>query len=171
MSGNVQLTAREAPVVYLEVGTGKVLDFGKAGQTPLFPKGTLYRTEKLYHVSDIDRYMAQYRAQWRAEQEVKIFNQIQKEKPTRDRIKELIRSRSPHIDARNRAANEVMIRVMDAMYDKANANKLRKEVTLTAERWEASKSQEEIAISDPGFGKTHRIEAEAQAAIERRSKG
>ena len=165
---NVQLTAREAPVVYLEVGTGKVLDFGKAGQKPMFKPGTLYRTEKLYHVSDIDRYMAQYRAQWRAEQEVKIFQQIEREKPTRDRIKELIRSRAPHIDARNRAQNEAMIRVMDARYDAANAAKLKKEICLTADRWDATKLEQDIAISDPGFGKVQRIQEQAAGAEARR---
>lgn len=170
MSGNVQLTAREAPVVYIEVGTGRILDFGKGGQKPMFKAGTLYQTEKLYHVSDIDRYMKQYREQWRADQEVKIYNQIAREKPTRDRIKEMIRARSPHIDAINRAQNEAMIRVMDHRYDQAMAAKLRKEVTLTAERWEATKTEQDIAVSDPGFAKTHKIEAEARGAIVRRSR-
>ena len=49
------------------------------------------------------------------------------------------------------------------------AAKLRKEVCLTAERWDASKTQEDIATSDPGFAKTHRIESEANAAIARRN--
>ena len=166
--GNVQLTKREAPVVYLEVGTGKVLDFGKAGQTPVFPKGTLYRTESLLHVSDIDRYIKQYRDQWRADREVKIFNQIQKEKPTRDRIKELIRSRAPHVDQRNRDQNEAMIRYMDARYDATMAAKLKQEVCLTAERFDATRKEQDIAVSDPGFAKVHRIDKAAAGAVERR---
>ena len=168
---NVQLTAREAPVVHIEVGTGKILGFGKSGEAPLYAKGTMYRKEYLYHVSDIDRYMKQFRDQWRVEQEVQIYSQIAREKPTRDRIKELIRSRAPHIDALNRDQNEAMIRVMDSRYDAAMAAKLRKEVTLTAERWDASKSGEDIAVSDPGFAQTHKIEADARGAIVRRSKG
>jgi hypothetical protein len=167
---NVQLTAREAPVVYLEVGTGKVLDFGKKGQKPVFPAGTLYITESLFHVADIDRYMKQYRDQWRAEQEVKIYNQIAREKPTRDRIKELIRGRAPHINAINRDQNEAMIRVMDARYEAAMKGKLRKEICMTADRWDATKLEQDIAISDPGFAKTHKIEADARGAIVRRSK-
>ena len=169
MSINVQLTAREAPVVYLEVGTGRVLGFGKAGQRPIFPMGTMFKSEELHHVADIDRYIKQFRQQWMVDQEVKIYKKIAEEKPMRDRIKELIRSRSPHIDAINRAQNEAMIKVMDSRYDAAMKNKLRKEVTLTAERWDASKSQEDIATSDPGFEKAHRIERDAQAAIKRRN--
>jgi hypothetical protein len=165
---NVQLTAREAPVVYLEVGTGRVLDFGKKGKIPVFPKGTMYSTESLYHVSDIDRYLKQYREQWRTEQEVKIFNQIQKEKPTRDRIKEMIRSRAPHIDALNRAQNEAMIRVMDSRYEAMMAAKLKKEICLTADRWDATNLEQDIAISDPGFKKVHSIDKAAAGAIERR---
>ncbi len=168
---NVQLTKREAPVVYLEAGTRKVLDFGKAGLRPHFPAGTMYITESLYHTSDIDKYMKQFREQWRADQEVKIYNQIAREKPTRDRIKELIRSRAPHINALNRDQNEAMIRVMDARYDAAMKAKLRQEICFTADRWDANKLEQEIAVSDPGFAKTHRIESEAQAAIARRSKG
>ena len=171
MTGNIQLTAKEAPRVYLEVGTGKILGFGRSGERPVFPPGTMYTHETLYHERDIDRYMKQFRDQWRVEQEVKIYNQIAREKPTRDRIKELIRSRAPHIDARNRDQNEAMIRVMDSRYDAAMKARLRKEVTLTAERWDATKSGEDIAVSDPGFGKVHRIESDARAAIVRRSRG
>jgi hypothetical protein len=170
MPNNVQLTAREAPVVFIEVGTNRILDFGKAGQRPVFGKGVLYTTVSLYHVSDIDKYMKQYRDQWRADQEVKIYNQIAKEKPTRDRIKELIRARAPHIDAINRAQNEAMIRVMDQRYETAMKNKLRKEICLTADRWDATKLEQEIAVSDPGFAKVHKIESDARGAIVRRSK-
>jgi len=170
MSINVQLTQREAPCVYIEIKTGRILGFGKGGHVPLFALGTMYRVEHPHNISDIDRYMNQFRRQWRVDQEVKIYNQIAKEKPTRDRIKELIRSRSPHIDAINRAQNEAMIRVMDSRYDQAMASKLRKEVCLTAERWDAGKSGEDIAVSDPGFAKTHKIEADARGAIVRRSK-
>ncbi len=169
--GNIQLGPKEAPCVYIEVGTGRILTFGKPGQKPMLPAGTMYRTEYMYHVSDIDRYMKQFRDQWRVDQEVKIYNQIAREKPTRNRIKELIRARAPHIDARNRDQNEAMIRVMDSRYDAAMKNKLRKEVTLTAERWDAKATEQDVALSDPGFGKVHKIESDARGAIVRRSRG
>jgi len=170
MSGNAQLGRMEAPVVYIEAITGRILGFGRGGDKPQFPSTTKFRAEKLYHVSDIDKYMNQFRQQWRTEQELKIYNQIASEKPTRDRIKELIRSRNPHVDQRNRDQNEAAIRLMDARYEATMKSKLRQEVTLTAERWDASKFQEDIATSDPGFSKVRKIEAEAQGAIVRRSK-
>jgi hypothetical protein len=168
---NIQLTAAERPVVYLDKTTRRVLGFGQENVKPLFPAGTHYIKETLYHVWDIDRYSRIFREQWRRDQELDNFNQIAREKPLRDAIKEALRARGPYINAANRAQNEAMIRVMDFQYDQAMAAKLRKEVCLTAERWDASKTGEDIAISDPGFAKVHRIDSEAHAATVRRSEG
>jgi hypothetical protein len=60
---------------------------------------------------------------------------------------------------------------MDARYEAAMKGKLRKEICMTADRWDATKLEQDIAISDPGFAKTHKIEADARGAIVRRSKG
>ena len=162
MSENVQLSAKERPVVYIETKTRRILGFGQENTKPMFPAGTHYMKEVLYHVWDIDRYSRMFREQWREDQQRNNFNQIEREKPMRDAIKAALRARSPHIDAVNRAQNEAMIKVMDFQYDQAMAAKLRQEVTLTAERWDASKTGEEIALSDPGFDKVSRIEQEYQ---------
>jgi len=170
MSDNVQLSAKERPCVYIEQKTRRILGFGQENCRPLFPASTHYTKEILYHTWDIDRWTRLMRQQWREDQERNNFNQIAREKPMRDAIKAALRARESSISPLNRAQNEAMIRFMDFQYDQAMAAKLRQEVTLTAERWDASKTGEDIAVSDPGFAKTHRIEEAARGAMVRRSK-
>lgn len=168
MSDNVQITCHERSVVFIDPKTRRILGFGQDGVRPLFPAGTRYMKEVLYHSWDMDRYARLFREQWKRDQEINNYNQIAREKPMRDAIKDALRARAPHISALNRAQNEAMIRVMDFQYDQAIKAKMRQEVTLTAERWDEKKTEQDIALSDPGFAKTARIEAESRAAQARR---
>ncbi len=168
---DVQIGAKERAVVYIDPKTKRILGFGQENTKPLFPRGTKYLTEVLYHAWDMDRWSRKFREQWREDQQRDNYNVYTREKPMRDAIKAALRARNSEIDPLNRAQNEMMIKVMDYQYDQAMARKLRKEVSLAAERWDESRTGEDIAVSDPGFGKTHKIEADAQAAMERRAKG
>jgi hypothetical protein len=168
VSENAQLCQSERTVVYLEARSRRIIGFGQENVRPVLPAGTRFITEICYHAWDSDRWVRKFREQWRQDQELDNFNQIAREKPMRDAIKDALRARNAHIDPLNRAQNEAMIKVMDFQYEQAMARKLRKEITLTAERWDASVKPEDIATSDPGFSKAHKIEADAQAAIERR---
>lgn len=145
----VQLSQSERAQVYLDPDTKRVLGFGPEGAVPLFPLGTRYTTQILYHARDIERFADRYREQCFRDSEEKTLASIEREAPIRKAIRDAILERNKHVDERNKAKNLAMLKVMDHFYEKTRAARQKMEVTIAAERYEAGTDSIDVAKQSP----------------------
>ncbi|MGC9293317.1 MAG: hypothetical protein ACP5EP_11455 [Acidobacteriaceae bacterium] len=134
---NVQLTGKERSIVYREIGTNRILGFGIDGAPPILPPaGVRYESIILYHASDMDRYMEQYREQYARDEERGAISQLERDKQFRQSVRDAVIERNKHLDAWNRDINLRLLDAQDKLYNKMMERKLKAVPRLTAEMYE-----------------------------------
>ena len=146
MRRHATLGQNERAQVYYDADSGRVLGFGPDGARPMFPLGTRYRTETLFHASAIERAAQRYRSQSLRDAEEDTLRILEREAPIRKAIRDAVIERNNHVDERNKALNNAMLKVMDFYYEKARSRRLQVEVAIAAERYEAGKSSIDVAL-------------------------
>jgi hypothetical protein len=147
---NVQLTAKEAVKVFVEIGTGRILGFAPEFSRPLF-SGYRYTEHILLHVRDIEIWIARYRVQQERDAEEATYRQIKRESIFRRSLRSAIEERNKHVNAFNRDLNNVLLRLMEEKYDKLMAAKAKPEIHGMAEASEASKTAADFAVESPMY--------------------
>jgi len=146
---NVQLSSREATVVYTDLETKRILGFGPEGFPPVVPPGTKYGTELLLHASDIERKAQQFREQSLRDRQETALRRLEAERPMRESIKAAVRDRNASLPARQRDINNALLKTMDFYYDTAVESRQRQEVCIAAEKYEATKTSGDVALENP----------------------
>ena len=146
MRRQATLGQNERAQVYYDADSGRILGFGPDGAKPMFPLGTRYRTETLFHASSIERAAQRYRSQSLRDAEEDTLRILEREAPIRKAIRDAVVERNNHVDVRNKALNNAMLKVMDFYYEKARSRRLQVEVAIAAERYEAGKSSIDVAL-------------------------
>ena len=146
MRRNAQLGQNERAVVYYDADSGRLLGFGPENSRPFFPIGTRYRTENLFHASAIELAAKRYRSQCLRDAEEDTLRILEREAPIRRAIRDAVLERNNHVNERNKALNNAMLKVMDFYYEKARSRRLQVEVAIAAERYEAGKSSIDVAL-------------------------
>jgi hypothetical protein len=145
---NVQLSENEQTCVYFSTLTGRILGFGHASMAPVFTEG--WRREVLYHASAIDRMADRYRAQELEDSQREDFERTEREAPARNAIRQALMDRRNHVDGGNRQFIDVSLRLMDQRAERARQRK--QQTYLLCEKYDASRTQEDIALDCPAFG-------------------
>ncbi len=145
---NVQLSASERTVVYTDLDTKRILGFSAEGFPPTVPPGTRYTSELLLHASDIERKAQQFREQSLRDREETSLRRLEAERPMREALKAAVRDRNASLDARNRDINTALLKAMDTYYDMAVEARMRVEVTVPAEKYEATKHASDITLEN-----------------------
>lgn len=141
MPQNVQLTAKEAVKVYVEIGSNRILGFSPEHARPLF-SGFRYREQILLHAREIEQWVARYQRQQQDDAEKATFRQIKRESAFRAELRNKIRERSKHVNEFNRQLNETLIKLMDLRYDKMMEAKMKPQAHSLAELSETSNSRD-----------------------------
>jgi hypothetical protein len=142
---NVQLSSRESVVVYRDPETKRILGFGPEYAKPAFPAGTKYTSETCLHASDVERRMMEYREQCLRDAEASTLRKLERERPIRDSIRSAVLARNSEVDPWNRDVNNALLRTWDHFYQRACNARLKAEVCTVAEKYDASKTTEQIA--------------------------
>jgi len=142
---NVQLGEAERCQVYIEAETGRILGFGPEGAKPFLPAGVKVRSQTCYHAREIEKYAHQYRDQCYRDAEQSTLKALEREAPIRKALRDAIVERNRVVDQRNRDLNNALLKVMDFYYDKAKQTRMKREVTIAAERFEAGKLSTDLA--------------------------
>lgn len=143
---NVQLSAKERTCVYLSTLTGRILGFGHESVKPMFAEE--WKREILYHAIDIEKWAEKYRKQEEEDQQCEDYKRTLREAPARKAIRDALMERRKHVDAPNQAYIDANLTLMARREQRANT---RKERFLLSEKYDMSKSAEEIALDSPAF--------------------
>lgn len=148
---NVQLGEKERTCVYISRDTGRILGFGHESIKFVLPPGTQgVKREVLYHAADIERYAERYRVEQQQDFEQDRYNQILRESPIRDAIHRALRARRNAVtNPLDRAYIDVNLKLMDKRAEWARNRQ--QECMLLSEKYDADKTQEEIALDSPAF--------------------
>jgi hypothetical protein len=151
---NIQLTAREAVKVFLEIGTERILGFAPEQCRPLFT-GFRYTEKILLHARDIERYMALYRDQQHRDAEEATYRQVKRESTFRKSLRAAVVERNQHVDQFNRDLNNLYLKLNDERYDRMMAAKAKPEIHGMAEASETPRSRDnavqDFALASPQF--------------------
>lgn len=150
---NVQLTAKEAVKVYVEVETGRILGFSPEHANLLGrPRYIRYTSILLLHARDIEAWVAKYRIQQERDAEESTLRQIEREAPFRKALRDAIRERSKHVNKFNQALNETLVKLMDRRYDQIMQSKAKPVIQGMAESSEANPhAVEDWALQSQAF--------------------
>lgn len=146
---NVQLSAKEAVKVYVELDSKRILGFAPENSRPLFPPWTRFTEYTLLHAHEIERWVSRYREQQQRDAEEATIRQLERESIFRNSLRSAIRARNNEVNQFNRDLNNVLIRLMDERYDAMMKAKAKPEVFGAAEAYEEGKDSMEVALENP----------------------
>lgn len=137
--------------MYLTRDTGRILGFGHESIKFILPAGTRgVKREVLFHARDIERYAERYRAEQQQDFEQDQYHRILRESPLRNAIRQALLARRAMVDnPLDRAYIDVNLKLMDKREEWARQRK--QECALLAEKYDADKTAEEIALDSPAF--------------------
>lgn len=151
---NVQLTAREAVNVFIEVDTKRILGIAPASCRLLGAAGIRYTVETVNHARTIEKWIAKLGEQTRRDAEVATLAQIQRESKFRKMIRDKLLERNKHVNQYNQDLSNVFLRLMDQRYDRIMKSKMNPVVHGMAEASEArgwDDSVETFAKASPAY--------------------
>jgi hypothetical protein len=152
MSGNVQLSEREAVKVFLDLETGRIIGMAPAStQIPLLPAGFRWKSETLQHAWEIEAYLSKWRAQVKQEAVIRTERQAARDAIFRNAIASAIRQRNQSVNQWNRDENNRLLKKMDEKHDRDLKIQMNPQLYGVAESSEATKSGVEVALDSPYF--------------------
>jgi hypothetical protein len=156
MSGNVQLGQSERCQVFFDADSGRILGFGPDGGQALFPPGVRVRSHTCYHAKDIENYAQRYREQCHRDDEEATEAQIERERPIRAALRDAILQRNRELQLEggpsvqwNIDLNNTLLRLQEQMYKNAMERRQKYVATIAAERYEAGRKSQDVALENP----------------------
>lgn len=150
MSANVQMTGKEATVVYTDLDTGRILGFGvENAPPPRTVRGLKWKSETIIHARDLDRWADKYRAQYIRDAEVQSVMKLEQERDFRKAMRDAVLDRNRHLDAFNQSVNLKMLAEQDRVYEAILTSRRRAEVCIAAEKYEAGGNEARVALDSP----------------------